>query len=123
MTTIAQLEMLLSSLPSDIVGYIHDYAKHPVAEIFKEAQSNGKICIKHPALNLIERCLKAHEANDLKQFIVCNKLITFHSNRNPEFIKQSDWAFLKEPLRDINRKLLRLLEDDNLTTLFYSQPF
>ena len=48
MTTIAQLEMLLSTLPSDVVGHIHGYAKHPVAEIFKEAQSSGKILLTHP---------------------------------------------------------------------------
>ena len=78
MTSIAQLEMLLSTLPSDVVGHIHDYAKHPVAEIFKEAESSGKICIKHPALRLIERCIAAYEMNDYPRLIRSDKLLTWH---------------------------------------------
>ena len=120
MTTITQLEMLLRSLPSDIVSHIHSYAKHPIAEMFKEAMRSGKICIKHPALSLIEGCLKAYEANELKQFIRCDKLITFHRHRNPAFILESDMTFLAEPLNDLYQKRMRLLLDEDFAALYFS---
>jgi hypothetical protein len=88
--------------------------------MFKEAMRSGKICIKHPALRLIERCLKAYEANELKKFIRCDKLITFHRNRNPAFILESDMTFLAEPLNDLYQKRMRLLLDEDFAALYFS---
>jgi hypothetical protein len=70
MTTIAQLEMLLSTLPSDVVSHIHDYAKHPVAEIFKVAESSGEIRERRfpTATRLIMECHDAFEKKDEKLF-------------------------------------------------------
>ena len=121
MTTIAHLEMLLSNLPSDIVSHIHNYSKHPIAELFKEAMNSGKRCIKHPALHLIERCLTAYASNDFARFIRCDKLITFHSNRNAAFILESDMTLLAGPLRELYQKRMRLLEEEDFATLYYSQ--
>ena len=121
MTTIAQLEMLLSTLPSDIVSHIHDYAKHPVAEIFKEAKSNGTVCIKHPVLRLIESCMTAYDMNDYARFIRSDKLITWHRNRNAALIAEKDWTLLSEPFRELYRLRNILFEQEDFTRL-YNRP-
>ena len=64
MTTIAQLEMLLSTLPSDIVDRIHDYAKHPIAEIFKAAEDEIRDKRFPTAARSIMGCYDAFEKKD-----------------------------------------------------------
>ena len=123
MTSIAQLEMLLSTLPSDVVGQIHDYAKHPVAEIFKEAESSGKICMKHPALRLIEGCVAAYEKRDYARFIRNDKLLTWHQNRNAALITGIDWPLLREPFSELFRLRNLLFENEDFIRLYNIPSF
>ena len=123
MTSFAQLEMLLSNLPSDIVGHIHGYAKHPVAEIFKEAESSGKICMKHPALRLIESCVAAYEMRDYPRFIRSYKLLTWHQNRNAALITGNDWPLLREPFRELFRLRNMLFDNEDFTRLYNIPSF
>ena len=57
MTTLAQLESLLGTLPSDVVGHIHEYTKHPVAELFKVATRSGQILLRHPSIRRFPRAM------------------------------------------------------------------
>jgi hypothetical protein len=110
MTTIAQLEMLLSTLPSDIVGHIHDYAKHPVAEIFKEAQSSGKILLTHPTLrrfptvaSLISECHQVFEEQDDELFEQSRDALHawYDDEDNTDEFDSTDWCFFMEAFRDL----------------------
>ena len=110
MTTIAQLEMLLSTLPSDIVGRIHDYAKHPVAEIFKEAESSGKILLTHPSIrrfptvaSLISECHQAFEEQDDELFEQNRDALHewYDDADNTDEFDSIDWLFFTEAFRDL----------------------
>jgi hypothetical protein len=109
MTTIAQLEMLLSTLPSDVVGSIYGYAKHPLAEIFKEAQSSGIILLTHPTLrrfptaaSLISECHQAFEEQDLVLFEQKrDDMYTWYWRASPKKFDSIDWRFILDALDSI----------------------
>ena len=108
MTTIAQFEMLLCNLPSEIVGLIHSYAKHPVAEIFKGAKSSGQIRLRHPTIRrfpsaetLLFACRSAFEENDDTLFRQSYEDFQTLYEDHEESIDYVDWVFFKDAFDDL----------------------
>ena len=115
MTTLAQLERLVSTLPSDVVSQIHDYARHPVAELFKAAQRRDNILLKHPAIRRFQRAMgmvhACHEA------FLSNNDDLFESNidgvtrwyyDNEEQLDDADWVFFDcifDELEDMHEEI------------------
>ena len=91
MTTIAQLEMLLSTLPSEIVGRIYDYAKHPLAEIFKAAEDEIRDKRFPTATRSIMECYDAFEKKDEELFVQSEKdFYTWYNSSIRDTFTESD---------------------------------
>ena len=123
MTTLAQLESLLGTLPSDVVGRIHEFTKHPVAELFKVAQRSGKIILRHPSIRRFPRAMgmafACHMAYLTSDDALCDS--SFESFEhwyydNEEGLDDTDWLFfdcLFDDLNDIRAEIYeRRLDDD-----------
>ena len=90
MTTFAQLESLLGTLPSDVVGHIHEYTNHPIAELFKVATRSGQILLRHPSIRRFPRamgmsftCHMAYLTNDDALYFLLPVWLGFHGGIKP----------------------------------------
>ena len=87
MTTFAQLEGLLGSLPSNVVGHIHDYAKHPVAELYKVSGMQRSHFLRFASVLIIAYLLATGAMSIVSQLQVLRQQGAFWSQlaeRNPD---------------------------------------
>ena len=109
MTTLAQLESLLGTLPSDVVGHIHEYTKHPVAELFKVATRSGQILLRHPSIRRFPRamgmsftCHMAYLTSDDALFDSSFEAFEHWYYDNEEDLDDMDWLFFDNLFADLD---------------------